>query len=157
MRLCRILLVVGIVVGLPSLWETLSFSWDPTFQAPSLRYGPTHTNYHVLRELTLTLGALAVMLYGMFRPERDRTPALWWAMALAAGFYYGGWWLPWPILGLHTPTLPAELVHEAAASISCSAIALSWRMFRSARSTAMANPAIGSSDGGYPVRGRRES
>ena len=90
MRLCRILLVLGLVAGLPSIWETLSFSWDATFQAPDLRYGPTHTNYHAFREFTLTLGAVAVMLWGMFRPERDRTPALWATMAFAAGFYYGG-------------------------------------------------------------------
>ena len=39
MKLCRILLVLGVLVGLPSVWETLAFSWDPTFQAPALRYG----------------------------------------------------------------------------------------------------------------------
>lgn len=44
--LCRTLLVLDILVGLPSVWETLSFSWDPPFQAPALRYGPTHSNYH---------------------------------------------------------------------------------------------------------------
>lgn len=133
MRLCRLLLVAGLVIGLPSLWETLSFSWDPTFEAPALRYGPTHTNYHAFRELTLTLGALAIMLWGMFRPARDRTPALWATMALAAGFYYGGWWLPWPLLGLHTPTLPAELVHEAAALTTAIAIGSAWGHFRTAR------------------------
>lgn len=130
MRLCRTLLVVGLIVGLPSMWETLAFSWDPTFQAPALRYGPEHTNYHAFREFTLTLGAVAIMLWAMFRPERDRTPVLWMTMALAAGFYYGGWWLPWPIFGLHTPTLLAELVHEAAALTTCSAVVLSWRRFQ---------------------------
>jgi hypothetical protein len=132
MKLCRILLVLGLVAGLPSMWETLSFSWDATFQAPTLRYGPTHTNYHAFREFTLTLGAIAIMLWAMFRHKRDRTPELWATMALAAGFYYGGWWLPWPLFGLRTPTLPAELVHEAAALLSCAAVALAWRHFRKA-------------------------
>lgn len=57
-KLARILLILGVIVGLPSVWETLSFSWDPTFQAPALREGPRHTNYHAFREFTLTIGAL---------------------------------------------------------------------------------------------------
>ena len=47
--LCRALLVLGIVAGIPSLWQTLTFSWDPTFQAPAFRYGPSHTQYHAFR------------------------------------------------------------------------------------------------------------
>jgi hypothetical protein len=131
-KLCRILLVIGLLAGLPSIWETLAFSWDPTFQAPTLRYGPTHTNYHAFREFTLTLGAITIMVWVMFRPARDRTRALWATMAFAAGSYYGGWWLPWPILGLHTPNLVAEIVHEVAATCSCLAVALAWRHFPSA-------------------------
>jgi len=111
----RVLLVLGILVGLPSIWETLSFSWDPTFQAPALRYGPTHSNYHAFREFTLTLGAIMVMLWVMFQPAGRRSRALWVVMALAGVLYYGGWWLPWPILELHTPNIIAELDHEAAA------------------------------------------
>jgi hypothetical protein len=129
MRLCRILLVLGVVLGIPSVWETLAFSWDPTFQAPALRYGPTHTNYHAFREFTLTLGSLAVMLWAMFQPPANRTHPLWVAMAFAAVCYYGGWWLPWPLLGLHTPSLAAELVHLAAALASGSAIVLSGSRF----------------------------
>ena len=125
----RVLLVLGILVGLPSLWETLSFSWDPTFQAPALRYGPTHTNYHAFREFTLTLGALLVMLWAMFQPPARRSRTLWVAMALASACYYGGWWLPWPLQGLHTPNLVAELDHEAAALLSVAGIGLAWRQF----------------------------
>lgn len=129
MRLVRILLVLGIIVGLPSLWETLAFSWDMTFAAPALRYGSTHTNYHAFREFTLTLGALAIMLWVMFQPVKNRTPVLWTTMMLAGVFYYGGWWLPWPLLGLHTPNMSAELVHIATAALSLTAIALAWRSF----------------------------
>jgi hypothetical protein len=51
MRLCRTLLCLGIIIGLPSVWETLAFSWNPDFQAPRLPLGPTHTNYHAFREI----------------------------------------------------------------------------------------------------------
>lgn len=132
MTLCRVLLVLGIIIGLPSILETLSFSWDPTFQAPALRYGPTHTNYHAFREFMLTLGALFVMLWAMFQSSAGRSRALWVAMALTALSYYGGWWIPWPLLGLHTPNHLAELVHEAAAFLTGAAIALAWRHFGSA-------------------------
>ena len=131
--LCRALLVAGIVVGLPSIWETVSFSWDSTFQAPALRYGPTHSNYHAFREFTLTVGAILVMVWVMFQPQARRSRELWIAMLLAGVSYYGGWWLPWPLLGLHTPNLVAELDHEAAALLSLAAIALARRPFAGAQ------------------------
>ena len=56
MKLCRTLICLGIIIGLPSVWETLAFSWNPLFQAPGLPLGPTHTNYHAFREFTLTIG-----------------------------------------------------------------------------------------------------
>jgi len=133
MKLSRILLVLGVLTGLPSVWETLAFSWDPTFQAPALRYGSEHTNYHAFREFTLTLGALTIMLWVIFQPAENRSPAMWTTMLLAGVLYYGGWWLPWPLLGLHTPNLAAELVHEAAAALSLAAIALSWWQFHPGR------------------------
>jgi hypothetical protein len=129
MKISRILLVLGLLIGLPSLWETLSFSWDPTFQAPALRYGPEHTNYHAFREFTLTLGALAIVLWVMFQPAKNRSHALWMTRMFAGVFYYSGWWLPWPLLGLHTPNLSAELVHIVAATLSLTAIARSWHYF----------------------------
>ena len=72
MRLCRTLLCLGIIIGLPSVWETLAFSWNPDFQAPRLALGPTHTNYHAFREFTLTIGAELVMLYVVFQPAGHR-------------------------------------------------------------------------------------
>ena len=129
MLLCRTLLLLGLAAGTLSVWETLSFSWDPAFQAPALKLGPTHTNYHAFREFTLTLGAISVMLCAMFQPPERRFRELWWAMLLSAVFYYSGWWLPWPLLGLHTPNLLAELDHEAAALLSLVAVGLSWKRF----------------------------
>ena len=127
--LSRALLVAGIIIGLPSMWETVSFSWDPTFQAPVLRYGPTHSNYHAFREFALTTGAILVMFWAMFQPQARRSSEVWVAMLIAGVCYYGGWWLPWPLLGLHTPNLVAELDHEAAAAFSLSAIALARQPF----------------------------
>lgn len=130
MWLPRALLLLGLAVGARSVWETLSFAWDPAFEAPALAEGRRHPNYHAFREFTLTLGAIGVMLLAMFQPAGRRRPELWAAMLLAALFYYGGWWLPWPLLGLRTPNAVAEAVHLAAAGLALAAILLARRHFR---------------------------
>ena len=140
MQTCRVLLVLGVLVGMPSIWETLSFSWDPTFQAPALRYGPEHSNYHAFREFTLTVGAIAVMLWAMFQSAASRTRTVWTAMAIAGLCYYGGWWLPWPLLGLHAPNAIALLDHTAATLISATAIGLAFLQFRRAEASDAETP-----------------
>ncbi len=127
--ICHVIFVSGLIAGLPSLWETLAFSWDPTFQAPALKLGATHTNYHAFREFTLTIGAITVMAWAIFQPTARRSRELWWTMLLAAVFYYGGWWLPYPLLGLHTPNTSAEIVHIAAALLTLTGIVLARRHF----------------------------
>jgi hypothetical protein len=59
------------------MWDTLAHSWDPAFQAPTLPLGPTHTNYHAFREFTLSVGASALLLYGMFLPPVYRVRPVW--------------------------------------------------------------------------------
>ena len=92
MWLCRTLLCLGVIVGIPSVWETLAFSWNPDFQAPRLPLGPTHTNYHAFREFTLTLGTELIMLYIIFLPLQHRIRPFWnvmlmqlWAITLDGG------------------------------------------------------------------------
>jgi hypothetical protein len=129
MWLSRVLLCLGLSVGSLSMWDTLSHSWDPAFQAPALSLGPTHTNYHAFREFTLTVGAVSVMLYVMFLPQSMRLRSFWVIMAVTSVCYYGGWWLPWPLLGLHAPNAVATIVHLAATVLSLSGVALAWRSF----------------------------
>ena len=38
MWLCRTLLCLGIIIGLPSVWETLAFSWTLIFRRPSIYF-----------------------------------------------------------------------------------------------------------------------
>lgn len=130
MRLCRTLLVLGLMASGMSMFETLKYSWDPLFEAPDLPQGRTHTNYHAFRGFTLSVGVAAVLLWGMFQPAGRRRRELWVAMLLAALGYYVGWWLPWPLLGLHTPSAIAETVHVAAAALTLGAIAVTYRRFR---------------------------
>ena len=111
------------------MWDTLSHSWDPAFQAPASSLGPTHTNYHAFREFTLTVGAVVVILYVMFLPPPMRSRSFWVVMAVTSVCYYGGWWLPWPLLGLSAPNSVATIIHLAATVLSLSGVALAWRFF----------------------------
>jgi hypothetical protein len=79
----RILLCLGVAAGTLSIWDTLSHTWDPSYQAPALALGPTHTNYHAFREFMLSVGAVLVELYGVFQPAAKRTRPLWVAMCRA--------------------------------------------------------------------------
>ena len=118
MLLPRILLCLGVVAGTLSIWDTLSHTWDPSYQAPALALGPTHTNYHAFREFMLSVGAVLVELYGVFQPAAKRTSPLWVAMCLTAVFYYRGWWLPWPIFGYHAPNELSQIDHFIATVIT---------------------------------------
>lgn len=130
MRLCRTLLLLGLAASGVSMYETLKFTWDPLFEASELPQGRRHTNYHAFREFTLSVGAAAVLLWVMFRPAGNRRRDLWVTMLLAALGYYIGWWLPWPLFGLHTPNDVALGVHAAATALTLTAVGLAWPHFR---------------------------
>lgn len=124
MLLPRILLCLGLAAGTLSIADTLFHTWDPAFNAPALPLGPTHTNYHAFREFTLSVGAAAVLFYGMFLSAAKRTRPVWVFMCVTAISYYGGWWLPWPLFGLRTPNLMATVDHVIATILCLSAVGL---------------------------------
>jgi hypothetical protein len=111
------------------MWDTLVHSWDPAFQAPALPLGKMHTNYHAFREFTLSVGAAAVLLYVMFLPSAHRIRPLWNVMCVTAVCYYGGWWLPGPLLGLYAPNRAATFVHLAATVLCLTSVVLAWPHF----------------------------
>ena len=111
------------------MWDTVVHSWDPAFQAPALPLGRTHTNYHAFREFTLSIGAAAVLLYVMFLPSAQRMRPLWNMMCVTAVCYYGGWWLPGPLLGLYAPNRAATFVHLAATVLCLTSVVLAWPHF----------------------------
>lgn len=111
------------------MWDTLAHSWDPNFQATAFPSGPTHSNYHAFREFTLSVGAAAVLSYGMFLPAARRPRDFWKVMAVTTICYYGGWWLPGPLLGLFAPNRIALIVHSTATILVVTGIGLSWPHF----------------------------
>jgi hypothetical protein len=130
MRLCRILLLLGLAASALSMYDTLSHTWDPSFEAPALALGRRHTNYHAFREFTLSVGVAAVLIWGMLQPAGRRRRELWAAMLAATLGYYIGWWLPWPLLGLHAPNKIAEGVHLTATMLTLASVVLARTWFR---------------------------
>jgi hypothetical protein len=65
----------------------------------------------------------------IFQPAERRIKALWNVMFIAVVGYYGGCWLPGPILVLHTPTLAAEIDHLVATLLSLAEVAFAWKHF----------------------------
>ena len=129
MVISRILLCIGLAAGSLSTYDTLSHAWDPSYQAPRLALGATHTNYHAFREFMLEVGAAITMLYVIFKAPSRRNHSLWIVMAITAVFYYGGWWLPGPLLGLHTPNRLAAIDHVIASVFSLAGIAMAYPHF----------------------------
>ncbi len=130
MRLCRILLLLGLAASALSMYDTLSHTWDPSFEAPALALGRRHTNYHAFREFTLSVGVAAVLIWGMLQPAGRRRRELWVAMLAATLGYYIGWWLPWPLLGLRAPNTIAEGVHLTATILTLASVVLARTWFR---------------------------
>jgi hypothetical protein len=130
MRLCRTLLMFGLAASALSMYDTLSHTWDSSFEAPALPLGRRHTNYHAFREFTLSAGVAAALIWGMFQPAGKRRRELWVAMLTAKLGYYIGWWLPWPLLGLHAPNRIAEGVHPAATILTLVPVVRARTWFR---------------------------
>ena len=125
--IAQILMLTAILTSGISLWKTLAFSWDPSFQAAMLPEGPTHTNYHAFREACLAAGALLAMATVVFGPSHFRSNGCFHIATLMAVSYYAGWWLPWPLLGYTTPNLAALIVHLIATGTAAGALWLTSR------------------------------
>ncbi len=109
----QILLLLSVMAGFTSFWYTLQFTWMPEFQATALPDGPTHSNYHAFRGAMLALAVNLLLVWAGIRGVTLKFES-WAIVTFAAVFYYIGWWLAWPIWGLHAPSILAEAVHTVA-------------------------------------------
>ena len=112
LSLARVLIVIGIGIGLLSWRESVGHIGNANFLAPAYPLGPTHAWYHVFRVVCGDVAKMAVFLLIFFGPKRWRTPVTWTiALALMLG-YYAPFWIGEPFLpALAAPNLPAAVVH----------------------------------------------
>lgn len=88
--IARILIVLGFLVGLSSLFATFGHIGDPAFMAtPAFDGGPGHTWYHALREAFGDVAAMAVVLLVFFGPEDYRNKGTWWICLILLLGYTG--------------------------------------------------------------------
>jgi hypothetical protein len=131
LNIARVLLLVGLIIGLESLYATFTHVGDPLFTLPpEFGGGTTHAWYHALREALVDVGAIAVLLLVFFGKPWFRTTATWWiALVLMIG-YYSPFWIGMPFnSALAAPTLEAELRHIAQAALPLTALFIARKEF----------------------------
>lgn len=132
LTIARVLLVVGLGVGLPSWRESVGHIGNADFLAPASPLGPTHSWYHVFREVCGDVAKMVVFLLLFFGPARWRTSATWWiGLALMLG-YYAPFWIGEPFLpALSAPNMPAAIIHVVMALFAFAGLFLARPAFHS--------------------------
>jgi hypothetical protein len=69
-RLC--LLRLGLAASRLNTCETVAHSWDPSFEAPAVSWGPRYTICRPFREFTLSVGVVTLLAWSVFRQEEQR-------------------------------------------------------------------------------------
>lgn len=131
LNIARILLAIGLVIGVESLYATFTHIGDPLFTLqPEFGGGTTHSWYHALREGMGDVATIAVLLLMFFGKASFRTPATWWIGLILMFGYYSPFWIGMPFNAeLAAPTLEAELRHLAQAAIPLAALFVARRDF----------------------------
>ena len=119
LTIARILVAVGLIVGLESLYATFTHIGDPLFTLPpEFGGGTTHAWYHALREAMGDVATIVVLLLVFFGKPSFRNVATWWIGLILMIGYYSPFWVGMPFnSALAAPTLDAELRHIAQAAI----------------------------------------
>ncbi|WP_275294264.1 hypothetical protein [Amycolatopsis sp. La24] len=115
--------VAGLAAAAPSVWQTVTHITDPSYRAPEVRHGGGHVQYHMAREALITAGAFGAVGTGL-AAGRDRSPALWRAMACAAGGFVAAMWSGGPATGVWAPNRKALAIHVASTSALSVGVAL---------------------------------
>ena len=130
LQLARILLALGLAIGLLSWKESVNHIGNPNFLVLSYPLGPAHSWYHVFREACGDVAKMTVFLLVFFGPSRWRIPITWWTcFALMLGYYAPFWigapWLP----ELVAPNRFANAVHAGMAVFAFLGLIVGWRSF----------------------------
>ncbi|MCH8137123.1 MAG: hypothetical protein IIB77_14200 [Proteobacteria bacterium] len=131
LTIARILIAIGLVVGIESLWATFGHIGDPLFTLPeAFGGGTTHAWYHVLRETMGDIGTIAVLILLFFGPAKFRNASTWWVALILMIGYYSPFWVGMPFnSALAAPTIEAEIRHIVQAAIPLFALFLARKDF----------------------------
>lgn len=135
LNIARVLIVLGLIVGLESLRQTFMHIGDPLFTLPpEFPSGTKHAWYHALREAVGDVATIAILLLVFLGKDTWRTPVTWWICLILLIGYYSPFWVGMPFnSALAAPSLAIELRHVAQAAIPLTGLFI-------ARSVFMAKP-----------------
>jgi hypothetical protein len=130
LTMARILLIVGFLLGLISLSQTVGHINDPNYLVPTAPTGATHAWYHFLREAGGDVATMVTALLILFAPLNQRNSTLWWVLIILLLGYYAPFWVGIPVnVALSAPSIEAEIVHLLMATFSFSGAFLARRHF----------------------------
>lgn len=138
MNIGRILLVIGLLIGWESLFQTFNHVGDSRFMiSPDHPGGIHHAWYHALREAFGDIGIIGALLLIFFASARNRTPIMWWAAFLLMVGYYAPFWAGMPFIPeLRAPTFSAEFRHILQAAFALIGLFIVRPFFFGAREAA---------------------
>lgn len=113
LNIARVLLLVGLTIGVESLWATFTHIGDPLFTLPeTFGGGTTHAWYHALREAMGDIGTIVALALIFFGKSTFRNTATWWVCLILMFGYYSPFWIGIPInSALAAPNIEAEVRH----------------------------------------------
>jgi hypothetical protein len=123
LTIARVLLLVGLGIGLLSWREAVDHIGNADFLVPAYPLGATHSWYHVFREVCGDVAKMTVFLLLFFGSPRWRTPTSWWIGLVLMLGYYAPFWIGEPFLPeLSAPNNAAAIVHIVMALFAFSAL-----------------------------------
>lgn len=127
LNIARILIITGFLIGLSSLYQTVSHIGNPEFL---LIAGDTlnHGYYHFFREACGDIAAMITILYFLFSSPCHRTPTTWLMSFIIATGYYAPYWVGMPFNdALSAPHMRAEIAHVLQAAFVFAGLIISIR------------------------------
>lgn len=131
LNIARVLIVIGMIIGIESLWATFGHIGDPLYTVKEqFGGGTTHAWYHALREAMGDIGTIVVLLLVFFAAASFRTKETWWICLILMFGFYSPFWIGMPFnSALAAPNLEAEIRHILSAAIPLVALFLARKDF----------------------------
>jgi len=132
LTLGRVLLLIGLGIGLIAWWTTFIHIGDPDYvlveSSPAVSTHPWHHNF---REVMGDLAAMAVFLLIFFGAERYRTKETWLITLILMIGYYAAFWVGTPFLPeLASDRWTGEIVHIGMTVFSLAGLFIAKSEFR---------------------------
>ncbi|MEX6625347.1 hypothetical protein [Tenacibaculum salmonis] len=131
LNIARVLLIIGLGIGLKSWWMTTQHVGDQNYTLISnFTKGEYHAWYHAFREAIGDLAAMVILIFIFFGNKTWRTPKTWYVSLILIIGYYAPFWVGTPFYPeLAAPHITAEIVHLSMAIPTIIALFLARKSF----------------------------